>query len=559
MLKDLNELALTLQEKYKNEFDSNEIVLSEDFKDAYGSFLRSNSQDIDYTQFTATITSSGNLKMYIPNQWFKAAAFMVPYIIELIKYKQMVEEVISPYITSGKDKKQYFPDMKNTEDSTKVETFKNWAIDYLRNNNYTEDIETQSQCLTSFVSDYEWWFGSKTIDRGDYYVSPVLYLLGVVNASQSYIADISYNLATNRSLTKVSEEMIATTPISESAMAPTFDVGANQESLKARKTGGINQIVYGAPGTGKSRYLEDKYGTAPLTRRVVFHSEYSYYDFIGVYKPVPIYKETTDVFKTIDGQIVAFGEPFVDYRFVPGPFIKVLIEAWLDPENMHTLLIEEINRADAASVFGEVFQLLDRDIEGSSEYAFEPSEDLKAFLLSVHGLEPYLKSGISIPSNMNIVATMNSADQGVRPMDSAFKRRWNFHYVKINIKNAVHEKAEINYAGEKVYWGRLIDLINRKLSTGTIRLDEDKLIGPYFIKPEEIGKKYAVDKLLLYLWDDVLRHSRDSFFNSNISCFSDLSEKFDSEDVLDLMQSPDNINYLTVKKELEANDEASES
>lgn len=90
-------------------------------------------------------------------------------------------------------------------------------------------------------------------------------------------------------------------------------------------------------------------------------------------------------------------------------------------------------------------------------------------------------------------------------------------------------------------------MINRKLSGGTLRLEEDKLIGPYFIKPDEVGKKRAIDKLLLYLWDDVLRHSRDSFFNSNIGSFADLSEKFDTEDVLDLMQIPENIEYLEVK------------
>ncbi|WMJ86728.1 AAA family ATPase [Anaerocolumna sp. MB42-C2] len=546
MLNDLNQLALSLQQKYKEEFNSNEIILSDNFKEAYGSYLRNNSQDIAYTKYTATITSAGNLKMYIPNQWFRAAAFMCPYITELIRYKSMAENVVTPYKTSGKDKKQYFTEMKNTEDQEAIEEFESWASEYLEeNSDDLENIETEVQYLTSFVTDYEWWFGSKTIDRGDYYVSPVLSLLGVVNASQSYIADISYNLASNHTLTSVAEDMLDAAVDNEETLVPEFEFDMGMEVL--RKKGGINEIVYGAPGTGKSRYLADKYGQPPLTRRVVFHSEYSYYDFVGVYKPVPVYKDTEDSFKTNDGEVFVKGEPYIDYRFIPGPFIQVLVEAWLDPERMHTLLIEEINRADSAAVFGEVFQLLDRDIDGSSEYTFQPSEDLKAYLNSIEGLQIYLKNGVAIPSNMNIVATMNSADQGVKPMDSAFKRRWNFHYVRINIKGAVHEKAEIQYAGRKVYWGSLVDLINRKLSGGTLRLEEDKLIGPYFIKPDEVGKKRAIDKLLLYLWDDVLRHSRDSFFNSNIGSFADLSEKFDTEDVLDLMQIPENIEYLEVK------------
>lgn len=553
MLKNLNDLANYLQKKYIEEFDSNEIVLSDKFKEAYGIYLRSNSQDISYTKFTATITSAGNLKMYIPNQWFRAAAFMVSYIVELIKYKHLAENIITPYISSSKDKKQFFTDMKNTEDQGAIDKFQSRAVEYLNSNSEDqEDILQDAEYLTLFVSDYEWWFGSKTIDRGDYYVSPVLSLLGVVNVSQSYIADISYILATNSSLTNIAMDMIdycsdnaEDTNIYEDTSI--YNLASEVNSEANRKKGGINEIVYGAPGTGKSRYLEDTYGRPPLTKRVVFHSEYSYYDFIGVYKPVPVYKETEAGFKTIDGHKFIKGEPYIDYHFIPGPFINALIEAWLDPEHMHTLLIEEINRADAASVFGEIFQLLDRDVDGSSEYSIQPSEDLLGYLMSIDKLKPYIKDGISIPSNLNIVATMNSADQGVKPMDSAFKRRWNFHYLKINIKGAVHEKAEITYAGQKVYWGGLIDLINKKLSGGTLRLEEDKLIGPYFIKPEEVGKKKAIDKLLLYLWYDVLRHSREEFFNSNVTSFSELTDRFEKGDVLDLMQILENTNSLIVK------------
>lgn len=542
-MKDLKELALTLQRVYKEKFDSKEILLSEEFKDAYGSFLRSASQDIAYTQHTATITSSGNLKMYIPNQWFRAAAFMVPYISELIEYKTFAEKVISEQFTSAKDKKQFYSDVKNTEDRKQIDKIKSWTKEYCDRNSIQNEGGIISDQLTSFITDYKWWFGSKTIDRGDYYVSPVLALLGVVNSSQSYIAEISYNLATHSELSSVLEKMISM-ELEEVTEESEFSHATMNPVDVERKKGGINEIVYGAPGTGKSRYLADKYKGAPLTRRVVFHSEYSYYDFIGVYKPIPVYKDSNEVFRTVDGQEIGKGEPYIDYSFIPGPFVRVLVEAWLDPTRMHTLLIEEINRADVAAVFGEVFQLLDRDVDGNSEYAFEPSKDLKDYLLSIEGMRQYIEKGISIPSNMNIVATMNSADQGVKPMDSAFKRRWNFHYVRINIKGAVHENAKIRYAGRECYWGAMIGIINEKLSGGTIQLEEDKLIGPYFIKPDEIGKKRAIDKLLLYLWDDVLRHSRDSFFNNEIKMFADLSEKFAEEDVLDIIHPPYDIDKL---------------
>lgn len=544
MLKDLNTVALELQQKYREEFDSNEIVLSDDFKDAYGSFLRNNSQDIAYTKYTATITSAGNLKMYIPNQWFRAAAFMVPYIAELLKYKKMSEAIITEHYGSAKEKKQYYSDMKNTENQDAIAELEVWIVEYCTAHTLDNIDNAITERMISFITDYDWWFGNKTIDRGDCYVSPVLALLGVVNSSQSYIADITYNMAANSSLANISDAMLNSEALkleqSEEVYNPTEQLKHEIERVK----GGINEIVYGAPGTGKSRYLTDKYKSAPLTRRVVFHAEYSYYDFLGAYKPVPVYKESGDVFKTIDGKETENGEPYIDYCFVPGPFIQVLVEAWLDPGRMHTLLIEEINRADAAAVFGEVFQLLDRDLDGGSEYEFEPSKDLKQYLLSVDGMKPYIEKGISIPSNMNIVATMNSADQGVRPMDSAFKRRWNFHYVRINISGAVHEYAKIRYAGRDCYWGPLITIINQKLSGGTLQLEEDKLIGPYFIKPNEVGKQRAMDKLLLYLWDDVLRHSREAFFNSEIKTFADLSKRFIKDDVLDIINASYNTDTL---------------
>jgi len=145
---------------------------------------------------------------------------------------------------------------------------------------------------------------------------------------------------------------------------------------------------------------------------------------------------------------------------------------------------------------------------------------------------------------------MNSADQGVKPMDSAFKRRWDFRYIKIEISNVAHETAIIRYADLDIEWGRLVTLINKKLSDRPFFLDEDKLIGPYFIKPDELGRKQALDKLLLYLWDDVLRHShnRESFFKSDINSFSKLSDKFETEDVLNILVNEriENINSFDV-------------
>ena len=546
MLNNLHDIAILARKKYREEFKSTDVILPEVFKEAFGTYLRNNSMDVSYSIYTATVTSSQNKIMYIPNQWFVAASYMVPYISEIIKYKNAAEEIVDGILANGKNKKEYFTYMKNGASDAAIEELRKSAKQYFRRQQ-SDHIDGDVENIVDFITDYEWWFGSKTVDRGDYYFSPVLYLLGLVNASQGYVAEIAYLLTTVPELTVTANDLAE----GGKRISNSIDtrISANMCAHSVRATGGMNEIVYGAPGTGKSRYFEDKYGKAPLTRRVVFHPEYSYYDFVGVYKPVPVYKKSDEHFATVSGRETGRGEPYIDYCFVPGPFMKVLTEAWLDPQNMHTLLIEEINRADVAAVFGEVFQLLDRDVNGESEYAFEPSEDIKDFLCSIDGMEKYISSGIKIPSNMNIVATMNSADQGVKPMDTAFKRRWNFKYIKTDIKGTICENAVLVYAGRQVYWGRLIELINRKLSNGLLQIDEDKLIGPFFIKPEEIGKKRAIDKLLLYLWDDVLRHSRDSFFNSEVKNFADLSEGFEKSDVLDIFQDPAALNKLFVNVE----------
>ena len=184
-----------------------------------------------------------------------------------------------------------------------------------------------------------------------------------------------------------------------------------------------NRIVFGAPGTGKSYELkvdcEDLLkNTNGSYERVTFHPDYSYSQFVGTYKPVMGTDEK------------------IRYDFVPGPFMRVYVEALksgrTENPQPHLLLIEEINRAKVAAVFGDVFQLLDRDDDGVSEYEIQASEDIRKYLAKQLGGTPDNYQKIRIPNNMFIWSTMNSADQGVFPMDTAFKRRWNFEYLGIN-------------------------------------------------------------------------------------------------------------------------------
>src|SRR5699024_600106 len=296
------------------------------------------------------------------------------------------------------------------------------------------------------------------------------------------------------------------------------DVSEVDEPVTKELDAGQNLIVFGAPGTGKSHYLNRNF--QENSRRVTFHPEYTYYDFIGSYRPIPVYKQDESI-KLVDnsGEEFLRGEPMIDYRFTPGPFTLSLADAIKDQNRMYTLVIEELNRANAPAVFGDLFQLLDRDEAGKSTYAVTNIE-IQNYLKSISGIEKNIHDNeIIIPSNLNIVATMNSADQGVFVLNSAFKRRWNFEYLPINTEESEHRDELVPYKNGLVRWEEFIIKINELLSSEIIGVNEDKHIGPYFIKPtdligraEEEKQSLIAYKLLIYLWDDVVRHKRSHFF-----------------------------------------------
>ncbi|MBS7818990.1 McrB family protein [Wohlfahrtiimonas chitiniclastica] len=277
---------------------------------------------------------------------------------------------------------------------------------------------------------------------------------------------------------------------------------------------GYNKIIYGAPGAGKSKSIIDLVGENYL--RTVFHPETQYADFIGCLKP----------HKDHDGRIT--------YGFRKGPFIQILEQALLNPDKSFFLVIEELNRANTAAVFGEIFQLLDRDENGQSEYPiFIQDEDLfnelKASGLSEN---PFIaKRELVIPSNLSIIATMNSSDQAVFPLDTAFKRRWTFEYLPIDFTKSANGSIPINDLGlPNVEWKKLAQAFNRVL----LQLDvvEDKLIGPWFIKNSDLSdiktaKETFIGKVCSYLWDDALKYKdKTKIFASNIKGYGQLYQDY---------------------------------
>lgn len=311
---------------------------------------------------------------------------------------------------------------------------------------------------------------------------------------------------------------------------------ASDSSKRTNNKIGENIIYYGAPGTGKSYTVNEKSKYFDYVERVTFYPEYTHDDFIGCFMPVMNYEKESvpKNYVFADGTPSTIkGKPIPYYSFVDGPFTKALVHALKNPNENVLLIIEELNRANAAAVFGEIFQLLDRKYEGQfddgeSRYEISISNEFSEFLASQE--VPNYKKGdkIKIPCNLSIYATMNSADQGVNPLDSAFKRRWNFIYVPIDFTGVEHKNFEIDYAGVRVTWEVFATTINKHLKGKDI--NEDKHLGEYFVNKNEITDRYKfASKILLYLFDDVLKFNRRGLFKAEYKTFSDLLDGFNSE------------------------------
>ena len=279
-----------------------------------------------------------------------------------------------------------------------------------------------------------------------------------------------------------------------------------------------NRILFGAPGTGKSftlnKEMKDLLMDGGEYERVTFHPDYSYANFVGTYKPVPCKDDQ--------------GHDAITYAYVPGPFMRIYVKALqnsrTDAPKPFLLVIEEINRANVAAVFGDVFQLLDRGDDEVSEYPIQASEDIKKYLANELGGNPDDYSEICIPDNMFIWATMNSADQGVFPMDTAFKRRWDFTYLGIDDSEAgiVGKKVVLGQGEYRrvVEWNALRRAINEELLT--YKVNEDKLMGPYFISKKNLPDGEEIDpvvfarifknKVIMYLFDDAAKQKRITLF-----------------------------------------------
>lgn len=299
------------------------------------------------------------------------------------------------------------------------------------------------------------------------------------------------------------------------------------------KTTGLQQIYYGAPGTGKSKTIKDlTFGESVI--RTTFHPDSDYASFVGTYKPITeeVVLRDCNGKKVIDDDTKeVVKEERIAYKFIPQAFLEAYVEAWkkLGSSKKQYLIIEEINRGNCAQIFGDLFQLLDRNEYGFSDYPIVADKDMQKYLEKefagweitnideinqLYGeanMVNLIMKGerLVLPSNLYIWATMNTSDQSLFPIDSAFKRRWDWKYVPIREGRDKETNAPLNWyinTGDKQYkWWSFISKVNELI--GSLTNSEDKKLGYFFCKAKdgEIDADLFVSKVIFYLWNDVFK------------------------------------------------------
>lgn len=517
MLADLEGLIDTCRRNYDNHPYKGDIKIDKQFSDLLKSHM-SEKETVTVYEFSVLTINADDLRVEFPSTWFWYALYFNPLWKALEEYKTFLSRVTEKAIELGapsQNKKSFLKTLPNENWESNLSNT-GWISPFKMAIKDISASKNDEEYFINLISTRDWWIktartttatSGKTLERNDVFQSSLDLAMKVVVANAAKLSTIVQLFSEHADISSDFERLVKNRSLELSSST----YGTKPTGSKVAEAG-ENRIFYGAPGTGKSHQIrsETKGATVVCT---VFHSETQNSDFIGCLRP------STE----INGDI--------SYAFRAGPFITALCKAVSDPTHQYYLIIEEINRASAAAVFGEIFQLLDRDgITGRSEYEIDITdpEMYKYLKTEVHGKFDHGK--LYIPGNLTLLATMNSSDQAVMPMDTAFKRRWCFNYMPLNFSEGCASGKlsifDIDRSLLSIPWNIFATCINTILSNLSSPVSEDRHLGPWYLSTTELKNDpegALSGKLFVYLWDDVLRHGlTDELFDSNIKTYGQL-------------------------------------
>ena len=511
--------------------------------------------------------SNADFKQYMENCKWGAKAF-------LSSYYQICCQVGLYYIDEND---VYHPRFTKDISEEEAERYlKNWFPKYYVPNPYTRGFTNLEKPILVEYSIYEYLKnnGDNSIESvcAAIFREPIGNPDIFVNAINHYSKIIK--VESNHCFIKegIEQMKVMNSRDDRKAFFENFDENQNNISTNSnatKYTSPIQKIFYGVPGCGKSHkiseMLEDK-NIFDITSeenqivRTVFHPDYTNADFVGQILP-----EVKD--------------DKIEYNFKAGPFTEILAKALVHSENQYVLIIEEINRGNSAAIFGEIFQLLDRVESGAtsstdglnkygkgwSEYFFmndlineyvrkmASSSDTIETSVQINGITFTINTGIRLPPNLSLLATMNTSDQNVFTLDNAFQRRWDMEYISNRYdESKANEKQKAQYNSKigstEISWGKFRDAINKEISNpeNSFANAEDKQLGLFFIKAENnvINESDFSNKVLKYLWNDIFKRDK-SIFNDEVSTFGDLLEAFNGADAFEKSFSSDFVSKIS--------------
>ncbi len=490
-----------------------EIILSQPLRTRLQAVFAEEENFARINAATSVVKPDNNF-IFFSNQWFYLAVLCRKYALALYPYCTFFDNrirnnqrIINDLAYERYDNPEYVSLFANDEDRRRMTAFIRADADY-RPGKALLNIRDNNRIATRSTKDI---FGSCVLKK-----------IAVPDASSGYLGDVIYYLAKHADLyLELENEVNEVLRETDEPAEPAVPGSAAQPA-----TGGFNKVYYGAPGCGKSRYVTDLLRDAHVPEenivRVTFHPEYSNVDFIGQILPT-IEKDEDD-------------NDIVKYIFNPGSFSLALQKAY-NTTNMVYLIVEEINRGNAAAIFGDMFQLLDRERDitrpnfSASEYPVSNPNLQKYLIGKVESeiIKGRLANGIYIPGNLTILATMNSSDQNVFTLDTAFKRRWSFEQISNDIeRDTTHAYKSWYVPGTDKTWEVFLTKLNDRILDYKIhnQTNEDKRLGKYFVTQDCLteqvqdiadvqGQAMAFAyKVLEYVWNDVCKIGREEWFDT---------------------------------------------